>query len=122
MKRIVKVVAAALLAALGCQAARMWEVRTAGADTNGGGYVSGGTDYSQNDHKNAAGCVSCGSTTANLSTTDAVANGTTTITSASAAFTSSITGNMIYLQGGSGSLAAGWYQATYVSSTSITVD
>lgn len=109
-------------AAFACHAGRTWEVRTAGADTNGGGFVSGGTDYSQNDNKNAAGCSLCGSSSANLSTTDAVANGTTTITSASANFTSAITGNMIYLQGGSGSLAAGWYQTTYASSTSITVD
>lgn len=92
-------------------ATTVWEVRTTGSDTNGGGFVpgSGGTDYSQQS-------------TAQISVTDAVANGTTTITSATAGFTSAVTGNLVYLAGGSGSLAAGWYQATYVSSTSITVD
>lgn len=93
-----------------------WNVRTDGLDTNGGAFVSGaaGTDYSLQAAKNTVG--------SNISTTDAVGAGSTTITSATAAFTSAITGNIIYLQGGSGSLAAGWYQATYVSATSITVD
>jgi hypothetical protein len=93
-----------------------WNVRTDGSDTNGAGFVFGatGTDYSRQAAANSTG--------SNISTTDAVAAGTTTITSATAAFTSAITGNIIYLQGGSGSLTAGWYQATYVSATSITVD
>lgn len=98
-------------------AASVWEVRTAGLDTNGGGFVAGaaGTDYSQQDAKNTAG--------SNISTTDAVAVGTGVITSATAAFTSAIVGNIIYLQGGTGALAAGWYQVTvFTSSTSITVD
>ena len=95
----------------------VWEVRTAGADTNGGGYVSGasGTDYSQQNAKNTVGN--------NISTTDAVANGSTTITSATAAFTSAIVGNIIYLAGGTGSLAAGWYQVTtFTNATTIVVD
>lgn len=102
----------------------VWEVRYAGSDTNGGGFDSAGTgtDMSQFNNANSSGCSSCQSSTANLSTTDAVAAGTTTITSATAAFTSAITGNIIYLAGGSGTLAAGWYRATYVSTTSITVD
>jgi hypothetical protein len=93
-----------------------WNVRTDGLDTNGAGFVFGaaGTDYSRQAAANSVG--------SNISTTDAVGAGTTTITSATAAFTSAITGNIIYLQGGSGSLTAGWYQATYVSATSITVD
>jgi hypothetical protein len=93
-----------------------WNVRT-----DGSGHEwrrvrlrSCGTDYSRQAAANSVG--------SNISTTDAVAAGTTTITSATAAFTSAITGNIIYLQGGSGSLTAGWYQATYVSATSITVD
>src|SRR5580698_8835266 len=95
----------------------VWEVRpTNGSNTNGGGFDSTGTgtDFSQQNSKNTSGN--------NISTTDAVAAGSTTITSATAAFNSTITGNIIYLQGGSGSLSAGWYRATYVSATSITVD
>lgn len=92
------------------------------ADTNGGGYVAGasGTDYSYasipaNGSKNSGG--------SNGSTTDAVAVGTGVITSVTASFTSAIVGNIIYLQGGTGSLTAGWYQViTYTSATSITVD
>lgn len=103
----------------------VWELRTTGTDTNGGAFVTGasGTDYSQNDNKNASGCTSCGSSTVNLSTTDAVAAGTTTITSAAASFTSGIVGNVIRLSGGTGSLTAGWYQVTtFTNSTTIVVD
>lgn len=90
--------------------ATAWEVQTGGSDTNGGGYSSGGTDYSQQ-------------TAAQVSVTDAVTNGTTTITSATASFTSAMVGNVCYVQGGTGSVTAGWYQvASYVSATSITVD
>lgn len=99
-------------------ASTVWEIRTAGADTNGGGYVTGssGTDYSQNNTKRTA-------TGTDDSTTDAVANGTTTITSATASFGTTIVGNIIYLQGGTGGLAAGWYQvATRTNATTITVD
>jgi len=97
--------------------ASVWEIRTAGAATNGGGFVTGaaGTDYSQQDAKNTVGN--------NISTTDAVAVGTGVITSATATFTSAIVGNIIYLQGGTGALAAGWYQVTArASTTSITID
>ena len=103
----------------------VWEIRpTVGSDTNGGGFDStaGGTDMSQFNNKNAAACTSCQSSTANISTTDAIAAGTTTITSITAAFTSAITGNIINLSGGTGSLTSGWYRAAFVSSTSITVD
>jgi hypothetical protein len=97
-------------------ATTVWEVETGGSDTNGGGFDSAGTgtDYSQQAAKNTVG--------SNISTVDAVGAGTTTITSATAAFTTAITGNIVYLAGGSGSLAAGWYRATYVSAASITVD
>lgn len=98
--------------------ATTWEVRpSVGSNTNGGGFVTGasGTDYSQQNSKNSGGN--------NGSTTDAVATGVATITSATASFTSAIVGNIIYLQGGTGSLAAGWYQVTvFNSSTSITLD
>lgn len=96
--------------------ATVWEIETGGSDTNGGGFVtgSGGTDYSQQAAKNTTG--------SNISVTNAVAAGSTTITSATAAFTSAVTGNIIYMSGGTGSLVGQWYQATFVSSTSITVD
>lgn len=95
----------------------VFEVRTAGNDTNGGGFVTGstGTDYSQQDAKNTAG--------ADISTTDGVGNGTTTFTSATANFGTTIVGNIIYLQGGTGALVASRYRVTArASTTSITLD
>lgn len=95
----------------------VWEVRANGNNTNGGAFVAGasGTDYSIQDAKNTVG--------SNISTTDAVANGTTTITSATANFTSAIVGNVIYLAGGTGSLEAGRYRVTtFTNSTTIVVD
>ena len=68
------------------------EVQHGGSDTNGGGFdptMAGGTDYSQ-------------TTSAHISVTDGVTNGTTTITSATAAFTSGVVGNLVYVSGGAG--------------------
>lgn len=84
-----------------------WEVRPTGAPTNGGGFVhaaSGpGADYSQQDSPA-------------ISVTDAVLNGTTTVTSASANFDSTHTRNIAYIDGDR-------YAITAVnSSSSITVD
>ena len=90
----------------------VWEIRTTGADTNGGGFVagSGGTDYSQQ-------------TSAQVAVADAVANGTTTLTSATASFTSAMVGSIIYLTGGSGSLAAVRRQVvTYTNATTVVLD
>lgn len=90
----------------------VWEVRTAGAATNGGGFVTGaaGTDWSQ---QNAA----------QYSVTDGVTAGTTTITSATANFGTDVVGNIMYVAGGTGAVAADWYQITArASSLSITVD
>lgn len=98
-------------------AAAVWEVQTGGNDTNGGGFVAGGTgtDFSLNAAKNTAG--------SNISTTDAVATGTTNITSATAAFTSAVVDNIIYLQGGSGAIAAGWYRVvSLTNATTIVID
>lgn len=95
----------------------VWEVRTAGNDTNGGGFVAGasGSDYSQQDNKNTVG--------SDISTTDGVANGTTTFTSATANFGTTIVGNIVYIAGGSGAIAAGWYHVSArASTTSITLD
>lgn len=91
----------------------VWEVRgTNGADTNGGGYVAGstGTDWSQQNSPQYA-------------VADAVTAGTTTITSATAAFGTDIVGNICYVQGGTGSVTAGWYQvASRTNATTIVMD
>jgi len=102
-----------------------WEVRSGSAATNGGGFdiATAGTNMAIFDNKNAAGCSSCQSASVNISTTDAVTNGTTTITSATANFSSAIVGNVIYVTGGTGSITAAWYQvATFTNSTTIVVD
>lgn len=95
-----------------------WECRpTNGSDVFSGAFVAGatGTDFSQQNNKNIAGN--------NISTTDAVANGTTTITSATAAFTSAIVGNIVYFQGGTGTITAQWRQVTvFTNATTITID
>lgn len=89
-----------------------WDIRTGGADTNGGGFKAGasGTDWTQ---QNAA----------QYSVTDGVTAGTTTITSVTAAFGTDVVGNLIYVSGGTGAITADWYEITArASSTSITVD
>ena len=91
-------------------ATTVWEVRTAGNDTNGGGYSSGGTDWSQQDSPQ-------------YSVTDGVTNGSTTITSATAAFGTDVVGNVMYVQGGTGAVVAGWYQIiSRTNATTIVVD
>lgn len=94
----------------------VWEVRpTVGNDTNGGAFVTGasGTDFSQQNAKNSGGN--------NSSTTDGVANGTTTFTSATANFTAAIVGNVIYVTGTG--VTTGWYQVTgFTNSTTIVLD
>ena len=91
----------------------VWEVQGAGgSDSNGGGFAAGstGTDYSQQG-------------AAQVAVTDAVANGSTTITSATANFTAAHIGNVIYLAGGSGSLAGTRRQILSLTSpTAIVVD
>ena len=60
-----------------------------------------------------------------MSTTDltTTTTGGFTATSSSAAFTTAITGNFIYLSGGTGgTVTSGWYEATYASATTITLD
>lgn len=103
-----------------------WEVRpTLGASTNGGGFVvnGSGTNYSLNNNANAAGCSNCGSASNDISTTDAVAVGTTTITSLTANFTTVLPGNIIYFTGGTGSIAAVRRHVTArASATSMTID
>lgn len=93
-------------------ASTVLEVETGGSDTNGGGFVTGasGTDWSQQ-------------ASPQYSVTDGVTAGTTTITSATAAFGTDVVGNLIYVQGGTGSIAAGWYQIiSRTNATTIVVD
>jgi hypothetical protein len=102
-----------------------WEVRTTGNAASGGGFdatiAGAGTDMSIFDNKNAAACTSCQSATVNISTTDAVTNNTTTVTSATANFSSAIVGNTIHLAGTG--TTTGWYQVvTFTNSTTIVVD
>jgi len=88
-------------------ASTVWEVRTTGSDTNGGGFVtgSGGTDYSQQD-------------AAQLSVTDAACTGNTTLTSATGGFTSTMIGSIVYLSSG-----PGWYEITARTDTNtVTID
>lgn len=90
----------------------VWEVRNGGSSTNGGGFKVGatGTDWSQQ-------------TSPQYSVTDGVTAGSTTITSATANFGTDVVGNVIYVQGGTGSVAADRYEITArASATSITVD
>lgn len=91
-------------------AAFVWEVRTTGSDTNGGGFKAGasGTDFSQQD---AAQFTPSGLTTVGV---------TTVIAYAAAA--STMVGNIINITGGT-NFIAGWYEITAVSvGVSITVD
>ena len=91
----------------------VFEVRPgAGSATNGGGFVPGsaGTDWSQQNSPQ-------------YSVTDSVTAGTTTITSATANFGADVVGNIIYVAGGTGSVAAAWYQiVSRTNSTTIVVD
>jgi hypothetical protein len=81
-----------------------WEIRTTGNDNNAGFYTSGGTDYSQQDSPQ-------------LSVSDIVTVGSTTVTSVIGGFTAAMIGNGINIVGD------GIYQITARASTnSITVD
>jgi hypothetical protein len=88
----------------------VWEVEYGGADTNGGGFVTGasGTDWSQQS-------------AAQYALTNGVTNGTTTVATTSAS--TDMVGNIAYIAGGTGSITGGWYQITAVSAgVSLTVD
>jgi hypothetical protein len=88
----------------------VWECRTTGSDTNGGGFHAGasGTDYSQQD-------------AAQLAVTDADAAGTTNLHSATGGFTSAMVGNIVQISGGT--LTAGFYEITaFVDTNNVTLD
>lgn len=93
-------------------ATTVFEVRQGGSDTNGGGFdpTTSGTDYTLQD-------------AAQIAVTDAVANGTTTITSATAGFTTAHVGNLVYLAGGTGTLTGTWRQViSRTDASTIVVD
>lgn len=101
----------------------VWEVRTPGNDTNGGAFATGapGTDMSQFDNKNAAGCTACQSATVNISTTDLVAVGTSTVVSATANFSVALVGNLVFVTGAG--FTTGWYFVfAFTNSTTIVFD
>lgn len=115
MRRLLLAVLAVLVpgsATAALNAAVVWEVRTTGAATNGGGFRAGasGTDWTQQD-------------AAQYAVTDGVTAGSTTITSATANFGTDVVGAVMYVEGGTGSVVANWYEITARgSATSITVD
>ena len=91
----------------------VWEVRTTGDDTNGGGFnsASSGTDYSQQN-------------TPVLTVTDAATSGvgSTTLTSATGGFTAAMVGNVVHLYSGT-NLTEGWYEITgYTDGNTVTLD
>ena len=88
-------------------ASAVWEVRTDGSDTNGGGFVTGasGTDYSQQS-------------SAQLTVTDGACSASTTLTSATGGFTAAMIGNLVYLSSG-----PGWYEIkSYTDTNTVTID
>lgn len=92
-------------------AATVWEIRTTGAQDNGGGFYNHtpGTsvDYSQQDAPQ-------------LSLSDVTVN-TTSISSATGGFTSAMVGNICRISGGGAT--AGWYEITAVADTNnATID
>ena len=92
------------------QATTVWELRSDGSDNNGGGYTSGGTDYSQQ-------------AAAELNPTDlAMAQSSTTLTSATGGFTSAMVGNVIQITAGT-NFDTGWYEITaYTNTNTVTLD
>lgn len=94
-------------------AGTVWEIRTTGAQTNGGGFYDRdpGTsvDYSQQD-------------AAQLALTDIATDGAGTgISSVTGGFTAAMVGNIIFLTGGGAN--EGWYEITAVADTNTaTID
>lgn len=94
-------------------ASAIWRVRPGGSVLNGAVYdgttYAGGTDYSQQD-------------AAQLSLTDVVGNGTTTITSATAGFTSAMVGNAINITSGTGVTVGHYLIASFTNSMTVVLD
>ena len=114
---IIVATAAVLLPSLAfgaLSASTVWEVRPSGADTNGGGFVSGasGTDYSQQDSAPFSGT--------DLASTNGT-NASPTVTSATHNFVSTDVGNIIQITAGT-SWTTGFYQIVSVNSNAATLD
>jgi hypothetical protein len=98
-------------------AATVWDVRSTGSQTNGGGYhtTAGSTDYSQQDSAQWSGTdLAC-----------ADHSDPYNVTSATASFTDLIEGNIIYISDtGTGEhFVVGWYEVTgYVDEHTIQLD
>ncbi len=95
------------------QASTVWEFRQSATASmvNGGGYTSGGTDYSQQD-------------AAQLNNTDFATSGigVTTLTSVTGGLTAAMVGNIIHLTAGT-NLIVGWYEITARTDTNtVTLD
>ena len=90
----------------------IWEIRTTGNDSNGGGFVEGasGTDYSQQD-------------SAEYTYTDLVIDGAdnTIVSSASHSFIATDVGNIMQITAGTG-FTTGFYEIVSVSSGEATLD
>lgn len=89
----------------------VWDVKTTGNDSNGGGFLFGatGTDYSQQN-------------SAQVAFTDLVIGATTTqLTSAANPFTAAYVGNIINITSGTG-FTVGHYQVVSVSGAVATMD
>lgn len=92
----------------------VWEVRTTGSDSNGGGFVTGaaGTDYSQQDGSQYA--------FADLASSNGT-NGTPSVTSASHSFAAADVGNIIRITAGS-NWTTGFFQIVSVSAGAAVLD
>lgn len=93
------------------QASTVWEFRTDGDNGNGGGFTSGGTDYSQQ-------------AAAQLTIADGATSGigVTTLTSATGGFTAAMVGNIVYFPSGT-NLTIGWYEITaHTDTNTVTLD
>lgn len=94
-------------------AVTVWEVRINGNSKNGGGWSSvygAGLDLSQQDNPQ-------------YSVTDGVTTGTASITSATANFGLDVIGNIVYIEGGTGSIVGNRYQISgRPNATTINLD
>jgi hypothetical protein len=91
----------------------IWRIRVSGNNLNGAGFDStiagAGTDYSQQDSPQ-------------LSLTDVVGNGTTTLTSATGGFTAAMIGNAIRISAGTGATVGYYFITGHTDTNTVTVD
>jgi len=92
----------------------VWEFRTTGNNDNGGGYTSGGTDYTLQD-------------AAQLTLTDlACLDTSTTLTSVTGGFTEAMIGNLIHIKSGTNFVftdGSAFYEITaYTDTNTVTID